>query len=99
MTTPSRPARRRRGRPVLSGGELVLLLVCASLVPSGVALTVLSPPAWPIPVLALLGALGLLVRGLLARPAPQPDAPSPVTPEVEAGIAEIEQWLAQRNHS
>ena len=76
-------------RPV----ELVALAVFACALLPGLALTALSPAAWPIPAVALVGLVVMVLTGL-RRARTVADA---VSAEAAAGTAQLEEWLRQRD--
>lgn len=86
---------RREYRPV----ELLGLAVFAFALLPGLALTALSPNAWPIPVLALVGLLTVWVAGGRRPDAGGRDRDRLVKEEASSGIARLESWLAERHHT
>jgi membrane protein implicated in regulation of membrane protease activity len=86
---------RREYRPA----ELVALGGFAFALLPGLALTVLSPGAWPIPVVALVGLLTVLLAGGRRLASSGREQDRRVTAEASSGIAQLESWLAQRHHT
>jgi len=75
--------------------ELVALAVFACALLPGLALTVLSPAAWPIPAVALVGLAVMVLTGL-RRARTTADA---VSAEASQGTTQLEEWLRQRDHT
>ena len=73
-------------------GLLILLVSVSALVP-GLALAAVSPGAWPLPLMGLVGVM------LVLRRAARPGGESTVSSEAARGIAEIEGWLAERDRA
>lgn len=86
------------GRPELRPLEVVALVGFASALLPGLALVVLSPAAWPIPLAALVG---LVVTVLAVRRRDRPDRPErdDVSAEAATGTAELEEWLREQHHA
>lgn len=82
-----------RVRLALRPVELLALVVFAFALPSGLALTALSPAAWPIPAVALVGLAVMVLTGV-RRARTMADA---VAAEASAGTAQLEEWLRQRD--
>ena len=97
-----RAASRRLGTlgngRVLRTHELVGVGVLAAVLLPGLALTAISPGAWPIPAVAAVGVLLLLVKAAL-RPASRADERDAVAQEAASGVTQIEAWLSQRHHT
>jgi hypothetical protein len=79
--------------------ELVALAVFAFTLLPGLALTVLSLSAWPIPVVALVGLLTVGLAGGRRPSTSSRDGDRRVAAEASTGIAELESWLAQRHRT
>lgn len=84
-----------RVRLALRPVELLALAVFAFALLSGLALTVLSPAAWPIPAVALVGLAVMVLTGV-RRARTTADA---VSAEASQGTAQLEEWLHQRDHT
>lgn len=98
MTQSSRPdvhGRRLRDRSPM---QLAGLGVFALALLPGLALTALSPNAWPIPVVALVGFLTIWVAGGRQGPGER-HVDRRVEAEASSGIAQMERWLAERHHT
>ena len=97
-----RAASRRRttlskGRLLRPHGLVALGVLVAALLP-GLALTVISSSAWPIPASAAVGVLVLLTKAALT-PGGRGNEPDAVATEAAAGITQIEAWLSERHHT
>lgn len=97
-----RAASRRRTTPskgrVLRPHVLVALGVLVAALLPGLALTAISPSAWPIPASAAVGVLVLLAKAALA-PSVRGNEADAVATEAAAGITQIEAWLSERHHT
>jgi hypothetical protein len=91
--------RGKPGRRTYGTLELVGLAVFALTLLPGLALTALSPQAWPIPAVALVGLLTVGLAGGRRPSTSSRDASRRVAAEASTGIAELESWLAQRHHT
>lgn len=98
MRDASRRLATRGKKRLLGPHELVGLGVLISVLLPGLALTAISPTAWPIPAIAAVGVLLLLVRAALA-PSSRGESSDPVAAEAATGVTEIESWLSQRHHT
>ena len=78
--------------------DLVVLGVLVAILLPGLALTAISPSAWPIPAVAAVGVLLLLVKATVA-PARHGSERDPVAAEAANGVTQIEAWLSQRHHT
>lgn len=85
----------RRVKSGLRPVQLVALGVFALALLPGVALTLLSPAAWPIPVAALVGVVVMVLTG--ARRARSED--DEVSVEAASGTEQLEDWLRQRHRT
>lgn len=94
---PRRPGRLGTGR--FRPHDLVGLGVLAAVLLPGLALTAISPSAWPIPAIAAVGVLLLLVKATLAPAGRGDDDRDVVAVEAATGVDQIEAWLSQRHHT
>ena len=78
--------------------EAVAAGVLVGVLLAGLVLMVLSPGAWPVPLLAVAGLAGL-AAAVATRLRAGVEADRSLDDEVAAGIAEMERWLAQRHHT
>ena len=96
MADEVRRARSGLRTHVLSRVQLVVALVLTGLLAAGLALTLMSPLAWLMPVVALVGLPVLGMSGLRqARARRQDDCR--VAEEAARGIAQVEDWLAEHH--
>lgn len=86
------------GKRDLRPHELVGLGVLVAILLPGLALTAISPSAWPIPAVAAVGVLLLLAKSAVT-PAGHVSDRDPVGAEATTGVAQIEAWLSQRHHT
>lgn len=94
--SPERGARRGPRTPVLGPLERVAAAVVAGLLAAGLALTLMSPSAWPVPAVVVPALLALWVRGTRQAATVHADD-CRVAAEAAVGIAQVEAWLAQQN--
>lgn len=98
MRAASRRLGRSGSRRLLSPAELVGLGVVLAVLLPGLALTAISPSAWPVPAVAAVAALLLLVKVAVA-PGRRRERDDAVAAEAATGLSQIETWLSQRNHT